>query len=1188
MITLGPFKLDKPLGRGGMGEVWRGYHISQDFPVAIKVLSPETRNRPAYVEAFQNEVKAMASLDHPAIISVMDYGFISEETSRASRSYFLTNSPYLVMELGECGSLDHWMDRLNWADTQSILLTVLDALAHAHANGVIHRDLKPQNLLLGFKDNVVKLTDFGLSHLRQDARREGRFETVWGTPAYMAPEQIRGSWRDYGPWTDLYALGCMAYELITGKPPFLAEDPADIWYSHIQEAPPRWKPRFPVPAQLERWVYRLLQKEPHQRFQRAADAAYALTKICNIHSRPVQSLAKQGYSTVAPVTLTLEASILNDGPMIQIPTRAFGQKDASHSLTTLDWGSYAEDEFSSLMELSEVPLVELTPWPISRPPFPSTWRRGSAPAPSPRLLGTGTHLLKVKAPRLIGRFKECEHIWQEIKTASILSQPRIVLLQGAPGTGKTRLMHWLAARAHELGACEIMHASYSQNSSPQDGLVPMLAKHIQSSKLGFRDGMIRTSQFLKHYPHTPNAHFKQLGRILFEREDDYPNPTEPDQSLLHLHNFQIILEHMSFIARERPLIVCIDDIHWGAEGLLFMRYAIRYAREHKTELPICFIITTRSANGQENYLEEQLMQELLDFPSSSALTIPTLKSQDFHELLGHILPLSSELAHEVERRSGGIPLFAIQLISSWVDGNCLLDEPDGFVLKPGQDKLPDNIHQLMQHDFQEVEEALHIPLLMAAALGTEIDERELLDALALYMEELPPFLLTKLTSSGIIQSNDQFWSFVHNMMRESLIRRAQEQGIWESLNQACAHMLAPRAQLHDGHCQERLANHLYAAGMIHDAINAYVAAATYALSQGQLNTCQQHMERLNALNQSLQLSPKDASQPPLYLLRAKLLVNQGYAYRSLDEAQRAYSVAKLHQQPHHMLDAARIIVQALLELGDLSTCPPWLAELERLARLSAKRDAARDHLILTAQYTLQNNRPDAARAVATEALLDAQADGDDKHSAQCLLIIGQCFHLNQRDDHAKEHLERAYKIARTLTPRHLSAQCLLILADVKRQQGQVDRALSYIQRAAGLYEKHESDLTHTATLRRLMLDLRAHQWSKVESQLEPLLQHFRKNQDRNQLALGVSLELAVHTQRQSWGPAGDALIELKALPIRSIFNIEVAEILKITLDIAPDTCPPAFRHDLRTTLRNIQALPEPTEELGETTISQAS
>ncbi len=286
-IRLGPFSLDKPIGKGGMGEVWRGRHDRTGEPVAIKVLTREGARKSLYIKSFHNEVSAVCRLHHKGIVHVYDYGVIHRDASLSSKDVLVEGSPYLVMELARYGSLDLYNDQLGWADLRSILLTTLDALAYGHAHGIVHRDLKPQNILLGCGPELrVKLTDFGLAHAMNAeyqkpkiGEQEETLQGGWGTPAYMAPEQFRGNWRDYGPWTDLYALGCMAFELATGELPFHAKDYWEFGRLHMLSEVPRLLPRFAVPEGFEAWVLRLLQKLPHERFQRSADAALALLSI---------------------------------------------------------------------------------------------------------------------------------------------------------------------------------------------------------------------------------------------------------------------------------------------------------------------------------------------------------------------------------------------------------------------------------------------------------------------------------------------------------------------------------------------------------------------------------------------------------------------------------------------------------------------------------------------------------------------------------------------------------------------------------------------------------------------------------------------------------------------------------------------------------------------------------------------
>ena len=146
--TLGPFELVEKLASGGMGEVWRGEHRAQGLPVAIKIITTHRARDPEYVEAFEREVESVASLMHPGIVTVFDYGEISATQSEQTEGRFVEGSPYLVMEYVDGRPLDKIEGRLDWPLMRLILLQILDGLAHSHARELVHRDLKPGNVLV--------------------------------------------------------------------------------------------------------------------------------------------------------------------------------------------------------------------------------------------------------------------------------------------------------------------------------------------------------------------------------------------------------------------------------------------------------------------------------------------------------------------------------------------------------------------------------------------------------------------------------------------------------------------------------------------------------------------------------------------------------------------------------------------------------------------------------------------------------------------------------------------------------------------------------------------------------------------------------------------------------------------------------------------------------------------------------
>ena len=254
--------LTHPLGEGGMGRVFAAWEPATDRRLAVKVLSGEAD--PASRRQLAAEVRALARLDHPNITPIYGQGRIGE--AAAILGGLEEGAPYLVMGLARGGSLSGAV--LDGPGLRDVALRVLDALAHAHARGLVHLDIKPANLLQDPRGGVM-LADFGIARLLTgDA--EG---ALWGTPALMAPEQLRGA--PVRPEMDLYALGCTLWALATGRLPFRGADRAALLEEKTGPLPP-FRPRHPQPPELEAWLRRLLAPDPRDRFSRAADAARAL------------------------------------------------------------------------------------------------------------------------------------------------------------------------------------------------------------------------------------------------------------------------------------------------------------------------------------------------------------------------------------------------------------------------------------------------------------------------------------------------------------------------------------------------------------------------------------------------------------------------------------------------------------------------------------------------------------------------------------------------------------------------------------------------------------------------------------------------------------------------------------------------------------------------------------------------
>jgi tRNA A-37 threonylcarbamoyl transferase component Bud32 len=269
----GQYRLKKKIGAGGMGEVYLAEHTLLKRPCAIKRIRPGNDNDPVTLARFEREVRATAELSHPHTVEIYDYG-------RAGDGTF-----YYVMEYLWGLSLEDLVNRsgpLPAARVVFLLSQVCEALEEAHANGLIHRDLKPGNIFAarrGGRYDFVKLLDFGLvkSVERPDDPTLSRQETVVGSPMYMAPEQFGGETPDAR--ADVYSMGGVAYFLLTGRPPFVGPTSYEIMIAHARDpvAPPSQIVKS-VPPDVEAIVLRCLAKDPSERFQSASSLAEALAE----------------------------------------------------------------------------------------------------------------------------------------------------------------------------------------------------------------------------------------------------------------------------------------------------------------------------------------------------------------------------------------------------------------------------------------------------------------------------------------------------------------------------------------------------------------------------------------------------------------------------------------------------------------------------------------------------------------------------------------------------------------------------------------------------------------------------------------------------------------------------------------------------------------------------------------------
>ncbi len=301
--VIGNYRIVSELGKGGMGMVYRAEHTQLGRPAALKMLLPQLSSDASIVQRFFNEARAASAIDHPGIVEVYDYGTHTD------------GAAYIVMALLRGESLENRLQRgpLPPLEGASILAQVLGALAAAHQRGIVHRDLKPDNIFLTPNELMpggiqVKLLDFGIAKLADEKSAGFKTQTgmMMGTPAYMSPEQCMGA-ADLDHRTDLYAIGCILFHVLTGRPPFLSDQGTGMMIAaHIRDPAPHPRSLNPnVPDSLCAIVLRLLEKEPAARYQSALEVRDALVAAgASGASRPPVPF-DQYANTIAPMPATI-------------------------------------------------------------------------------------------------------------------------------------------------------------------------------------------------------------------------------------------------------------------------------------------------------------------------------------------------------------------------------------------------------------------------------------------------------------------------------------------------------------------------------------------------------------------------------------------------------------------------------------------------------------------------------------------------------------------------------------------------------------------------------------------------------------------------------------------------------------------------------------------------------------------
>ena len=818
-VPCGSFELTHMLGKGGMGSVWAGRHRSTGVDVAIKVLKRKYADKPRVLSGFRDEARSTAGLHHPNIVSVFDYGLLDKASDELSQGTLQAGSPFIAMEYVSGGTLSRVALDLHWPDIKGVMLTLLDALAHAHARRVVHLDLKPPNILIDTSQadaQTVKLVDFGVAHALERQRPDT--DHIAGTPNYMSPEQIEGRWRDMGPWTDLYALGCVAYRLLYWHPPFYSKDLSKVLAGHLHAEPTFGETKVEVPAKFIDWTRRMLAKSPKDRYRRAADAAWELHGI---------EVAYDAWND--PTVVTHRAQSLLSGA---VPVLTLGP--------LLNDAAPAEPE-----EWDKATLRMADRWPI--PPLPDTWRRPDQ-SDSMAAVGAGLGLFDLRQIPLVGRETERDELWNALIRVRRTGSGEVVVLTGPTGTGKTRLANWIAERAHEVGATSVLRASHSAEEDPEDGIAPMIARFLGCAGLTGAPLAKRVNALMADFGVKEGYEVSALIELLGPAPEHASTEMRSRRlsGLKTRHTLMLgLLEHF---CQERPAVFILDDVHFSLDALSFAETMLR--ARNQIDAPVLVILTVQTDELANKPAAKYLLEQVIELRGGRELPLAALPKATHSKLVRTLLRLDGRLAADVERLTEGNPLFAVQLVGDWIERGILKAGESGFELVGDMPPMPSELLAVWQARLDKLLDDMSdtTALKVAAVLGAVVDDDEWLAACRAAGVTRRMSLVDRLCSSGLARKREGGWAFAHAMLRESLLDDVRAEGHWVALNTACAAALASggRARRHE----ERMARYLLEAGEharaiepLFDGVEARIVADQYGAARSLVDLLLQSLDK---------------------------------------------------------------------------------------------------------------------------------------------------------------------------------------------------------------------------------------------------------------------------------------------------------------------------------------------------------
>jgi len=825
----------------------------------------------------------------------------------------------------------------------------------------------------------------------------------------------------------MYALGCVAWSLLCGPPPFHRDSVEEVLQAHLTEPVPTFEPKKPVPPGVEGWIQQLLHKSPHHRYVRAADAIHALQNMApsdEVDTLHIEPVFKADLPGNGPDRYANEATSAADDTQVMAPRTISGRQSVPAPLPQVEKSLLWADRGET-------------------PPMPADWQTDQPYRSVPHLLGTGLAMFGMRSFPLVGREPEQETLWTSLATVRSTQSTRIVLVEGADGMGKSHLAGWIARRSYEVGTAITVRAQFQADDN-NDPLVDLVHALLGTTGLSRSEAKQRVEQALGILGRYDADEIETILAVLgpFQGEQ-FTEKAQQERNEFRIPVIRRIIHRFSVL---RPIVVVLDDAHLNEDALEFTR-ALLAASPVNHPILCVFCVNTVS-------LDEDLKKQLIALKKRKAvdtISLRPLAKEHRSTLVRRLLGLAPNLAALVERRCGGNPQFAIQLVGDWIQKDILTQSPDGFTIKEGvRPDFPADLQAVWERRLTAALPATDDTqcLQVAAELGMEVSREEWQKTCEILNIPADASMINALVDAHLLipKAHRKGWAFVHSLVQETLKRQAEFSGVRQEHHKAVATMLEGREGV-----ANRLGRHLFHAGELEASIGSLLDGAWQSLRDSRIEQAWDLLMLREKALHSLSIPEHDLRWSEGWMAKERFFSSRKLFPAVLEVVD--LILEKTKQTPN----AENIRAMALFRRGSIQRLMAKTAEARETLKSALKvgpnnAEVTWQVLEQLGSLELMYGDPQLAATHFEGALAAAEQTGVQDHAFRVRQNMAGVYRRNGDTAKAHSNLSACLKYYQHTGSKRLQSRCLNDLAEIDRFTGNLEQAEEGYRQALSLLE----------------------------------------------------------------------------------------------------------------------------------------